>query len=86
MGKSNYDTSDWLIRLKKDKTILLNSKRKLKSNIIIYIYISLKSTLQCNLIEGPFIYKVTGSPWDLWGSSQKHLSIGGGIRTTNFES
>ena len=83
MGRSN-DMSDWLIRLTKDKTILLSSKRKLKSNIIIYI--SLNSTLQCNLIEGPFIYKVTGALWDLWGSSQKHLSIGGGIRNKNSES
>ena len=77
MGRSN-DMSVWLIRLKKDKPILLSSKRKLKSNIIIYI--SLNSTLQCNLMEGPFIYKVTGAPWDLWGSSQKHLqSFGGGL-------
>ena len=37
----------------------------------------MNSTLECNLIEGPFIYKVMGAPWDLWGSSQKHLSIGG---------
>ena len=83
MGRSN-DMSDWLIMLKKDKTILLSSKRKLESNIIIYI--SLNSTLQCNLIEGPFIYKITGAPWNLWGSLQKHLSIGGGIRNKNFES
>ena len=53
-----------------------------------YVYISLNSTLQCNLIEGPFIYKVTGAPWDLWRSSQKHLSIGGGRggRNKTFES
>ena len=39
MGGSNYDMSDWLIRLKNDNTILLSSERKLISNIIIYIYI-----------------------------------------------
>ena len=77
MGRSNYDMSDWLINLKKDKTILLSSKRKLKSNIIIYI--SLNSTLQCNLIEGPFIYKVKGAPWDLWGSSQNTCPLERGL-------
>ena len=28
MGRSNYDMSDWLIRLKKDKAVLLSSKKK----------------------------------------------------------
>ena len=54
MGRSD-DMADWLIRLEKDKTILLSSRRKLKSNIIIYI--SLNSTLQCNLIENPLFIK-----------------------------
>ena len=79
MGRSN-DMSDWLIRLKKDKTILLGSKRKLKSNIILYI--SLNSTLQCNLIEGPFVYKVMGAQWDLWGSSQNTCPLEGGLEIT----
>ena len=67
--------SDWLIKLKKDKATLFSSKRKLRSNIIRYVFSN--STLQCNLIEGPFIYKVTGVLGDLWGSPQKYLSIGG---------
>ena len=54
--------------------------------MIIYKYISFNSTLQCNSVEGTFINKVTGAPWDVWGSSQKHLSIGGRIRKKNFES
>ena len=84
MGRSS-DMSDWLIKLKKrqDNTPQFKKKTQIKSNIIKYI--SSNSTLQCNLIEGPFIYKVTGVPWDLWGSSQKHLPIGGGIRSKNFE-
>ena len=87
MGRSN-DTSDWLIKFKKkDKTILLSSKRKLKTNIVKYI--SLNSTLHitnCNLIEGPFIYKVTGVLGDLWRLSQNTCPLGGGIRSKNFES
>ena len=48
----------------------------MKLNIIKCI--SLSSTLQCNLIEGPCIYKVTGVLRDLWGGSpQKYLSIVG---------
>ena len=58
MGRSN-DMSDWLqIRLKKDNTPQFKKKTQIKSNIIKYI--SSNSTLQCNLIEGPFICKVTG--------------------------
>ena len=37
----------------------------------------MNSTLQCNLIEGPFIYKVTGAPWDLWGSSRNTCPLEG---------
>ena len=76
MGKSN-DMSDWLIRSKKDKTILLSSKRKLKSNIIIYI--SLNSTLQCNLIEGPFIYKVTVCRGIYGGHHKNTCPLEGGL-------
>ena len=62
---------DWLIKFRKDKAALFSSKRnRIK-------YISLSSILQCNLIEGPFIDKVTGALGDLWGSPQKYLSIGG---------
>ena len=56
MGGSN-DMSDWLIRLKKDKTILLSSKTKRKTQIKYNHYIFLTSTLQCNLIEEPFFIK-----------------------------
>ena len=77
--------SDWLIKLKqKDNTSRFNKKTQIRSNIIQYI--SSNSTLQCNLIEGPFIYKVTGVLEDLWGSSQKYLSNGGEIRNKKFES
>ena len=48
-------------------------------------YISLDSTLQSNLIEGPFICKVKGVLGDLWGTPQKYLSIGG-VRNKDFES
>ena len=71
---------DWLIKFRKDKTALFSSKRKLKSNQIksnTIKYISSNSILQGNLIEGPFIDKVTGALGDLWGSPQKYLSIGG---------
>ena len=75
---------DWLIKFRKDKTALFSSKRtQIKSNIIKYI--SSNSILQCNLIEGPFIDKVTSALSDLWGSPQKYLSIGG-VRNKNFES
>ena len=51
--------SDWLIRLKqKDNAPQFKKKTQIRSNIIKYI--SSNSTLQCNLIEGPFMYKVTG--------------------------
>ena len=80
--------SDWLINFLK-KTTLFSSK-KLKSNQIksnIIEYISLDSTLQSNLIEGPFIYKVTGVLGDLWGSPQKYwFTGGGGVKSKNFES
>ena len=41
-------------------------------------YISSDKTLQCNLIEGPFIYKVTGALGDLWGVTTKILVHWGG--------
>ena len=68
---------DWLIKFRKrqDSTLQFKKKTQIKSNIIKYI--SSNSILQCNLIEGPFIYKVTGALGDLWGSPQKYLSIGG---------
>ena len=47
----------------------------MKSNI--NKYISSNSILECNLIEGPFIYKVTGALRDLCGLPPKYLSIGG---------
>ena len=68
---------DWLIKLKK-KTIQHSSIQKENSNYIksnIIKYISSSSTLQCNLIEGPFVYKVMGALGDLRGSPQKCLSI-----------
>ena len=74
---------DWLRKFRKDKTVLFSSKRKLKSNIIKYI--SSNSILQCNLIEGPFIDKVTGALGDLWGVTTKIL-VHWGVRNKNFES
>ena len=70
MGRHN-DMSDWLIRFKKrqDSTPEFKKKTQIK-------YTSSNSTLECNLIEGPFTYKVTGVLGDLWGSSKKYLSIG----------
>ena len=64
----------WLIKFRKDNTALFSSKRKLKSNQISNIFP--QTQLQCNLIEGPFIDKVTGALGDLWGSPEKYLSIG----------
>ena len=46
---------------------------------------SLNSTLQCNLIEGPYIYKVTGVLGDLCGVTTKIL-VHCGVRNKNFES
>ena len=43
---------------RQDNTLQFKKKTQIKLNIIKYI--SLNSTLQCNLIEEPFIYKVTG--------------------------
>ena len=77
MGRSN-DMSDWLIRLKQ-KTTFLNSKKKtqIRSDIII----SSNSTLQCNLIEGPFIYKVTSVSvlGDLWSHHKNTCSLEEGL-------
>ena len=68
--------SDWLIKFKKrqDNIFQFKKKTQIKSNIIKYI--SSNSTSQCNLIEGPFIYKVTGVLGDLWGSPQKTCLLG----------
>ena len=65
--------SDWLIKFRKrqDSTLQFKKKTQIKSNIIKYI--SSNSILQCNLIEGPFIYKVTGALGDLWGVTTKVL-------------
>ena len=64
---------DWLIkfRKRKDSTLQFKKKTQIKSNIIKYI--SSNSILQCSLIEGPFIYKVTGALGDLWGVTTKIL-------------
>ena len=43
------------------------------------INITLNSTLQCNLIEGPFIYKVTGAPWDFWGHHKNTCPLERGL-------
>ena len=74
---------DWLIKFRKDKAALFSSKGKLKSNIIKYI--SSNSILQCNLIDGPFIDKVTDALGDLWGVTTKIL-VHWGVRNKNFES
>ena len=52
-----------------------DNSNQIKLNIIKYI--SSNSTLQCNLIERPYIYKVKGVLGDLWESPQKYLSIVG---------
>ena len=69
--------SDWPTKFQKrqDNTLRFKKETRIKLNIIKYI--SSNSTLQCNLIEGPYIYKVTGVLGDLWGSPQKYLSIVG---------
>ena len=66
---------DWLIKFRKRQgsTLQFNKKTQIKSNIIKYI--SSDSILQCNLIEGPFIYKVTGALGDL---GTIHLKSGRG--------
>ena len=74
--------SDWLIKFlrRQDNTLQLKKKTQIKSNEIksnTIKYISSNSTLECNLIEEPLIYKVTGVLGDLWGSPQKYLSTGG---------
>ena len=71
------EVPDWLIKFRKrqDSTLQFKKKTQIKSNIIKYI--SSNSMVQYKLIEGPFIYKVTGALGDLWGSPQKYLSIGG---------
>ena len=74
--------SDWLIKiLKKTRqhsSVQKENSNQIKSNIIEYI--SSDSTLQSNLTEGPFIYKVTGALRDLWGVTTKILvhCAGGG--------
>ena len=45
----------------------------------------MNSILQCNLIEGPFIYKVTCVLGDLWDVTTKIL-VHCGVRNKNFES
>ena len=55
-----------------DNTLQFKEKNQIKLNIIKYI--SSNSTLQCNLIEGPYIYKVMGELGDL---PQKYLFIVG---------
>ena len=65
---------DWLIKFRKDvqdSTLQFKKKTQIKSNIIKYI--SSNSILQCNLIEGPFIDKVTSALGDLWGVNTKIL-------------
>ena len=65
---------DWLIKFRKDvqdSTLQFKKKTQIKSNIIKYI--SSNSILQCNLIEGPLIDKVTGALGDLWGVTTKLL-------------
>ena len=78
---------DWLIKFRKDKTALSSVQKEnsnqIKSNMIKYI--SSTSILQCNLIEGPFIDKVTGALGDLWGVTTKIL-VHWGVRNKNFES
>ena len=73
--------SDWLTKFLKRQDNTLQFKKEnsnqVKSNKKLIKYISSNSTSQCNLTEGPFIYKVTGALGDLWGSPQKYLPIGG---------
>ena len=69
---------DWLIKFRKDvqdSTLQFKKKTQIKSNIIKYI--SSNSILECNLIEVPFIDKVTGALGDVWGVTTKYLSIRG---------
>ena len=48
---------------RQDNTLQFKKKTQVKLNQITYI--SSNSTLQCNLIEGRYIYKVTGVLGDL---------------------
>ena len=77
--------SDWLIKFfkktRQHSSVEKENSNQMKSNPIksnIIKYISSCSTLQCNLIEGPFIYKVTGALGDLWGVTTKLLVHWGG--------
>ena len=74
---------DWLTKFRKrqDSTLQFKKKTQIKSNIIKYI--SSNSILQCNLIEGLFIYKVTGALGDFWGVTTKIL-VHWGVRNKNF--
>ena len=77
---------DWLIKFRKgiqDSTLQFKKKTQVKSNIIKHI--SSNSILQCNLIEGPFIDKVTGALGDSWGVTTK-IRVHWGVRNKNFES
>ena len=73
---------DWLMKFRKrqDSTLQFKKKTQIKSNIIKYI--SSNSILQCNLIEGPFIYKIRGALEYLWGVTTKILVHGGGAEIT----
>ena len=75
---------DWLIKFRKDKTALFSSKKETQTKSNIIKYISSNSILQCNLIEGPFIDKVTDALSDLWGVTTKIL-VHWGVRNKNLK-
>ena len=74
----------WNVRLtdevkkktRQHSSVQTENSNQIKSNIMKYI--PSNSRLQCDPIEGSFIYKVTGVLGDLWGSARKYLSIGRG--------
>ena len=57
--ESNVRLADKVLKdtTRQDSTLQFKKETQIKSNIIKYI--SSNSTLQCNLTEGPFIYKIT---------------------------
>ena len=65
-------------KARQHSSVQIENSNQIKLNQIKIIkYISSNSTLQCNLIEGPFIYKVPGVLGFYGGSPQKYLSIVG---------
>ena len=81
---SNVRLADKVLKkARQHSSVQKENSNQIKLTIIKYI--SSNSTLQCNLIEGPYIYKVTDVLGDLWGVTTKIL-VHCGVRNKNFES